>query len=228
MSEGPGRNRPSFVPLAGYRRYPEDEMRARAEAFRRELARRRTVRQFADTPVPPGVIESCLRAAGTAPSGANLQPWHFVVVTDPALKRRIREAAETEEREFYRRRASPEWLEALAPLGTDERKPFIETAPVLIAVFAERYGLRPDGSRFSTYYATESVGLATGLLVAAVHHAGLVSLTHTPSPMGFLSEILGRPGNERPFLLLVVGYPAEGAIVPDIGRKPLEEIATFL
>lgn len=229
MSEGHrGRTGPGFVPLAGYRCYPEDEMRARAEAFRRELARRRTVRQFADTPVPQGVIESCLRAAGTAPSGANLQPWHFVVVTDPALKRRIREAAETEEREFYRRRASPEWLEALAPLGTDERKPFIETAPVLIAVFAERYGLRPDGSRFSTYYATESVGLATGLLVAAVHHAGLVSLTHTPSPMGFLSEILGRPGNERPFLLLVVGYPAEGAVVPDIGRKPLEEIATFL
>lgn len=217
-----------LVPLEGYRRYPEDEMLERAEAFHAEATRRRTVRQYSDRPIPRAVIETCLRAAGTAPSGANLQPWHFVVVSDAEVKRRIREAAETEEREFYRHRASPEWLEALAPLGTDERKPFLETAPVLIAVFAERYGLRPDGSRFSTYYATESVGLATGLLIAAVHHAGLVSLTHTPSPMGFLSEILGRPKNERPFLLLVVGYPAEDAVVPDIGRKPLEEIATFL
>lgn len=219
---------PHFVPLEGYLRYPEDEMLERAEAFHAEAARRRTVRQFSDRPILRAVIETCLRAAGTAPSGANLQPWHFVVVSDAEVKRRIREAAEIEEREFYRHRASPEWLEALAPLGTDERKPFLETAPVLIAVFAERYGLRPDGSRFSTYYATESVGLATGLLIAAVHHAGLVSLTHTPSPMGFLSEILGRPKNERPFLLLVVGYPAEDAVVPDIGRKPLEEIATFL
>lgn len=217
-----------LVPLEGYRRYPEDEMLERAEAFHAEATRRRTVRQYSDRPIPRAVIETCLRAAGTAPSGANLQPWHFVVVSDAEVKRRIREAAEIEEREFYRHRASPEWLEALAPLGTDECKPFLETAPVLIAVFAERYGLRPDGSRFSTYYATESVGLATGLLIAAVHHAGLVSLTHTPSPMGFLSEILGRPKNERPFLLLVVGYPAEDAVVPDIGRKPLEEIATFL
>jgi nitroreductase len=165
--------------------------------------------------------------AGTAPSGANLQPWHFVVVKDAATKCRIRERAEVEEREFYRHRASREWLDALAPLGTDERKPFLETAPVVIAVFVEKYGLRADGSRFSTYYATESVGLATGLLIAAVHHAGLVSLTHTPSPMGFLNEVLARPANEKPFLLLVVGYPAEDAAVPDIERKPLEEIATF-
>lgn len=223
-----GRSKPRFVPLTTYRGYPEDEMMQRAEAFREEMTRRRTVRQFSDRPVPQEVIEACLRTAGTAPSGANLQPWHFVVVSDVETKHRIRERAEAEEREFYRHRASKEWLEALAPLGTDERKPFLETAPVLIAVFAERYGLRPDGSRFSTYYSIESVGLATGLLIAAVHHAGLVSLTHTPSPMGFLNEILARPKNEKPFLLVVVGYPAEDAVVPDIGRKPLQEIATFL
>jgi nitroreductase len=229
MSEGSltGRAGARLAPLATYRSYPEDEMLRRAEAFRAEMARRRTVRQFSERPVPPAVIEACLMTAGTAPSGANLQPWHFVVVSDPATKRRIRERAEVEEREFYRHRASREWLDALAPLGTDERKPFLETAPVLIAVFVEKYGLRPDGSRFSTYYATESVGLATGLLIAAVHHAGLVSLTHTPSPMGFLNKVLARPANEKPFLLLVVGYPAEDAAVPDIERKPLEEMATF-
>jgi len=229
MSEGraTGRVEARFVPLTGYRPYPDDEMLRRAEAFRAEMARRRTVRQFSDRPVPRGVIETCLMTAGTAPSGANLQPWHFVVVKDAATKRRIRERAEVEEREFYRHRASREWLDALAPLGTDERKSFLETAPVVIAVFVEKYGLRADGSRFSTYYATESVGLATGLLIAAVHHAGLVSLTHTPSPMGFLNEVLARPASEKPFLLLVVGYPAEDAAVPDIERKPLEEIATF-
>jgi iodotyrosine deiodinase len=229
MSEGSltGRAEARFIPLGTYRSYPEDEMVRRAEAFRAEMARRRTVRQFSERPVPAGVLEACLMTAGTAPSGANLQPWHFVVVSDPATRRRIRERAEIEEREFYRHRASREWLDALAPLGTDERKPFLETAPVVIAVFVEKYGLQPDGSRFSTYYATESVGLATGLLIAAVHHAGLVSLTHTPSPMGFLNEVLARPANEKPFLLLVVGYPAEDAAVPDIERKPLEEIATF-
>ncbi|HET6342482.1 MAG TPA: nitroreductase family protein [Gemmatimonadota bacterium] len=218
---------PRFVPLSTYQGYAEDEMLRRAEAFRAEMARRRTVRDFSARPIPRAVIEECLRAAGTAPSGANLQPWHFVVVSDPELKRKIREAAEEAEREFYRHRASEEWLEALAPLGTDEHKPFIETAPCLIAVFVQRYGVRADGTRFSTYYAIESAGLAAGLLVAAVHHAGLVSLTHTPSPMGFLNRILGRPPNERPFLLIVVGYPAEDAVVPDIGRKPLREIATF-
>ncbi|MGH7550078.1 MAG: nitroreductase family protein [Gemmatimonadota bacterium] len=230
MSDGgaTGPAKPRFLPLTTWRGYPEDEMIERATTFRAEIARRRTVRQFSDRPVPRAVIEECLRTAGTAPSGANLQPWHFVVVSDAGTKRTIRERAEVEEREFYRHRASNEWIEALAPLGTDEHKPFLETAPVLIAVFAEKYGSRPDGSRFATYYATESVGLATGLLIAAVHHAGLVSLTHTPSPMGFLNEILGRPRNEKPFLILVVGYPAEDAVVPDIGRKPLEEIATFL
>lgn len=216
-----------FVPLTTYREYAEDQMLRRAEAFHAEMARRRTVRQFSDRPVPPAVLEACLRTAGTAPSGANLQPWRFVVVRDAETRRRIRERAEIEEREFYRHRASKEWLEALAPLGTDEHKGFLETAPVLIAIFAQKYGLRPDGTRFATYYAIESVGLATGLLIAAVHHAGLVSLTHTPSPMGFLNEVLGRPPNERPFLLLVVGYPDEDAVVPDISRKSLEEIATF-
>jgi nitroreductase len=157
-----------------------------------------------------------------------LQPWHFVVVTDPEIKRKIRLAAEEEEREFYQNRAPQEWLDALAPLGTDEHKPFLETAPYLIAIFAQSYGLLPDGRRVKHYYVSESVGIATGFLITALHHAGLVTLTHTPSPMGFLNEILDRPPNERPFLLLVVGYPAENAAVPAITKKPLEEIATFL
>jgi nitroreductase len=219
---------PTFLPLTGYREYPPEEMAARAKAFAGEMARRRTVRDFSDRPVPRAVIEDCLRAAGSAPSGANQQPWHFVAVSDPALKRRIREAAEAEEREFYAHRAPPEWLEVLAPLGTDEHKPFLEVAPWLIAVFIRRFDRNPDGTKRKHYYTDESVGLATGLLLAAVHHAGLASLTHTPSPMKFLNDILGRPKDlERPFLLLVVGYPAPGATVPDIARKPLAEIATF-
>ena len=220
--------RANFVPLTTYRAYPEAEMRQRAAAFYTECRRRRTVREFAPTPVPRDVIENCLRAAGTAPSGANLQPWHFVVVSHPELKARIRVAAEEEEREFYTHRAPPEWLDALAPLGTDEHKPFLETAPYLIAIFAQRYGLLPDGRTCKHYYAVESVGIATGLLIAALHHAGLASLTHTPSPMNFLNQLLHRPDNERPFLLLVVGYPAAEVMVPDITKKPLEEIATFL
>lgn len=201
-------------------------MPARAEAFAADLARRRTVRDFSDRPIPAGVMDACIRAAGTAPSGANLQPWHFVVITDPATKRRIREAAEAEEREFYEKRATPEWLAALEPLGTDANKPFLETAPALIAIFAEAYGERADGTRVKHYYVSESLGIATGLLIAAVHNAGLVSLTHTPSPMGFLNEILDRPARERPYLLLVVGFPAEDAQVPDIARKPLADIRT--
>jgi iodotyrosine deiodinase len=192
------------------------------------MTRRRTVREFSDRPVERAVIENCLLAAATAPNGANLQPWHFVVVSDPAIKRRIREAAEVEERDFYSRRAPQEWLDALAVLGTDEHKPFLETAPYLIAIFAQSYGLLPDGRKVKHYYTQESVGIATGILITAVHQAGLVSLTHTPSPMGFLNEVLGRPAHERPFLLLVVGYPAEDAAVPDITKKPLAEIATFL
>lgn len=216
-----------FRPYAEYREHPEDEMLRRAEEFYDEVRRRRTVRDFASRPVPREVIEQCLRAAGTAPSGANRQPWKFVVVEDPDTKRRIREAAEAEEREFYEHRATAEWLEALAPLGTDWHKPFLETAPCLIAVFGERYLVDAAGERHANYYVTESVGLATGLLVTALHHAGLAVLTHTPSPMGFLSEVLERPAHERPFLLLVVGYPAPDARVPDITRKPLAEIAEF-
>jgi nitroreductase len=217
-----------FVPLPDYREYPADEMKRRAADFRAELSRRRSVRQFSDRPVPPEVIEECLLAAGSAPSGANMQPWHFVAVSDPEVKRRIREAAEQEEKRFYSERAPQEWLEALAPLGTDEHKPFVETAPYLIVIFVQSYGVTPQGKKYKHYYATESVGIATGILVAAVHNAGLVSLTHTPSPMGFLNEILGRPAHERPFLMLVVGYPAVDAAVPDITRKELSEIATFV
>lgn len=218
---------PIFDPLADYREYPPDEMARRAAAFHADLRRRRTVRDFSNRAVPREVIEDCLRAAGTAPSGANLQPWHFVVVSDAELKGRIRVAAEDEEREFYHRRAPQEWLAALAPLGTDEHKPFLETAPYLIAVFAQSHGRLDDGRTVKHYYAQESVGIATGYLIAALHHAGLATLTHTPSPMGFLNELLGRPVNERPFLLLVVGYPAEGATVPRITKKRLDEIATF-
>jgi nitroreductase len=217
-----------MIPLLTYTEYPLDEMQQRAATFYAEIRRRRTVRDFAARPVPRTVIEDCLRAAGTAPNGANLQPWHFVVISDPALKQRIRLAAEAEEREFYERRAPQEWLDALAPLGTDANKPFLETAPYLIAIFAQSYALLADGRKVKHYYVNESVGIATGFLLAALHHAGLATLTHTPSPMGFLNEILGRPEQERPFLLLVVGYPAANAHVPDIQKKPLNEIATFL
>jgi nitroreductase len=203
-------------------------MLQRAQDFATRMAQRRTVRDFAARPVARAVIEQCLLAAGCAPSGANQQPWHFVAVSDPALKRRIRSAAEVEEREFYERRAPQEWLDALAPLGTDADKPFLETAPWLIGIFVERIGLTADGARSKRYYPDESVGIATGLLIAALHQAGLACLTHTPSPMKFLNELLGRPAqSERPFLLLVVGYPAPGCEVPDIQRKSLAEIAEF-
>jgi iodotyrosine deiodinase len=213
-----------FVPLTDYRRYPLAEMLERARQFRTEITCRRTVRDFSDEPVPEQVLMDCLGAAASAPSGANMQPWHFVVVRNSAIKRRIRVAAEQEEQEFYQHRASPEWLEALRPLGTDANKGFLERAPVLIAVFSQKFGLLPDGRKVKHYYPAESVGLATGFLLAALHHAGLASLTHTPSPMGFLNDILGRPRNERPFLLLVVGYPASTARVPDIKRKELQEV----
>ena len=218
-----------FVPLLDYREYPEAEMMQRARQFHLELKRRRTVRHFSNRSVPREVIENCLRTATTAPSGANLQPWHFVVVSDPETKRRIRQAAEEEERHFYRHRAPQEWLDALAPLGTDEHKPFLERAPYLIAIFAQKYGRLADGRRVKHYYPLESVGLATGLLIAALHVAGLATLTHTPSPMKFLNEILGRPkSSERPFLLLVAGYPDANATVPAIGRKPLDEVVTYV
>lgn len=219
---------PKFVPLSEYRALPVEEMRKRALEFYQEVKRRRTVRHFSSRPVPRDVIEHCLRAAGTAPNGANRQPWHFVVVSNPEIKRRIREAAEKEEEAFYSGRAPDDWLEALAPLGTDANKPFLETAPYLIVIFAKSYDLAEDGSKIKNYYVQESVGIATGLLITAIHHAGLASLTHTPSPMGFLNELLDRPANERPFLILVVGYPADDARVPVISKKSLDEIATFL
>jgi len=203
-------------------------MRRRAAGFYADIRRRRTVRDFSDRPVPREVIDDCLRAAGSAPSGANMQPWHFAVVSDPAVKREIRLGAEKEEHEFYHGKAPREWLDALAPLGTDEHKPFLEIAPWLIVVFAQTYGLLPDGRRVKHYYAQESVGIATGILITAIHHAGLVSLTHTPSPMGFLNQLVGRPSNERPFLVLVVGFPADDARVPAITKKSLEDIATFV
>ena len=192
------------------------------------MQKRRTVRDFSDRPVPRELIEHCLSAAGTAPSGANLQPWHFVAISDPDVKREIRIAAESEEKEFYEHRAPKAWLEALAPLGTDWHKPFLETAPWLVAVFAQPFRILPDGTRSPTYYAIESVGIATGILVTAVHSCGLASLTHTPSPMGFLNRILKRPSREKPFLLLVVGHPARDARVPDISRKPLAKISSFV
>lgn len=217
-----------FIPYSTYREYPLSEMRERAQAFRKEMQCRRTIRTFSNRPVPREIIEECLRAAGTAPSGANMQPWQFVVVSDPDVKKEIREGAEKEEREFYERRAPEEWLEALAPLGTDWRKPFLEEAPFLIVIFGLSNTILPDGEKRKNYYVTESVGIATGMLITAIHHAGLASLTHTPSPMAFLNKILKRPSNERPFLVLVVGYPAEGTTVPDISKKPLDEIATFV
>jgi nitroreductase len=218
---------PGFLPLTSFVERAPEELKTRAREFYEEIKRRRTVREFSPRPVPRAVIEDCLRAAGTAPSGANLQPWHFEVVGDPETKRKIREAAEVEEREFYAGKAPPEWLEALAPLGTDEHKGYLEVAPYLIAVFAQNYALLPDGRKVKNYYVTESVGIALGFLIAALHHAGLATLTHTPSPMGFLSTLLARPSNERAYVLLVVGYPAEDARVPDISKKELAEIANF-
>ena len=218
----------SFVPYDEYTKYPVHEMRARAQSFYKRLKRRRTVREFTDEIVPRDIIEDCLLAAGTAPNGANMQPWHFVVVQDSSVKKKIREAAEEEEQAFYKNRATEEWLKALEPLGTDANKPFLEEAPYVIAIFTESYGLDENENKIKNYYVKESVGIATGMLITAIHTAGLASLTHTPSPMGFLNEVLDRPSNERPFLLLVVGYPKEGVKVPDISKKQLDEIATFL
>ena len=216
------------IPLPDYREYPVEEMRQRLMEFFIEVGRRRTVREFSDRPVPRDIIETALMAANTAPSGANLQPWHFVVVSGADTKHKIRAAAEVEEREFYEHRATPEWLAALEPIGTDSNKPFLETAPYLIAVFLQKFGVLEDGRKVKHYYPTESTGLATGILITALHQAGLVCLTHTPSPMKFLNEILGRPKSERPFLLLVTGYPADNAEVPDISRKSLEEFTSFI
>lgn len=217
-------------PLPDYREYPAAAMQQRARDFHAELRRRRSVRDFDTRPLPPGVIDDCLRAAGTAPSGANQQPWFFSVITDAAHKRSVRAAAECEERNFYASRAPQEWLDALAPLGTDWSKPFLEDAPVVIAVFAQKYGVRADGSRLPHYYVPESVGIAAGLLIAALHHAGLATLTHTPNPMGFLNTLCRRPASEKAVMLLVVGYPKAGCQVPVLGgiKKPLAQIAEWL
>ena len=217
-----------FQPLSSYIEYPIHEMEERAIEFRENMQRRRTVRQFSNRPVSRKVIEECLLTAGSAPNGANLQPWHFVVVSDPKVKREIRIAAEQEENEFYNRRAPQEWLDALSVIGTDEHKPFLETAPYLIVIFGKNHSHLSDGRRVKNYYVNESVGIATGFLITAIHNAGLVSLTHTPSPMGFLNDILNIPPSEKPFLILVVGYPAEDAQVPNIEKKSLQEIATFI
>jgi nitroreductase len=224
----PSEGGPRLTPLEGYTERPAAEMQRQAAEFADELQRRRSIRDFSSRPPPPGVIEDCIRAAAAAPSGANLQPWQFVVVRDPETKRRIREGAEEEERAFYGGRAPQDWRDALAPFGVDARKPFLETAPVLIVVFAQAWGVGGERARIKHYYVQESVGIAVGILIAAVHRAGLASLTHTPSPMRFLNAILKRPSNERPFLILVVGYPAETATVPDVARKPLADIVTFV
>jgi nitroreductase len=217
------------IPLPDERRLSDDAALRAARDFRDLLRLRRTVRDFDARPVPREVIEACIAAAGSAPSGANQQPWHFVAVSDLPVKRRIRVAAETEEREFYERRAPDEWLQALEPIGTDWRKPFLETAPWLIAIFVRKWGRDDAGHKVKHYYPAESVGIATGILITALHTAGLATLTHTPSPMGFLNEILGRPADtERPFLLLVTGHAADGARVPDIERKRIEAISSWI
>jgi iodotyrosine deiodinase len=218
------------IPLPDYREMPLDEMRQRVQEFYEDIRRRHSVRFFEARDVPRDIIETCLRAAGTAPNGANHQPWHFVAVHDRDLKRKIREGAEAEEREFYAGRAGAEWLHALKPIGTDADKPFLEIAPWLIAIFGERKGYDESGRKRKNYYVPESVGIATGFLLTALHRAGLATLTHTPSPMRFLNELLGRPETDKPYILLVVGYPAPDATVPQhaLIKKPLGAIATFM
>ena len=216
-----------FTPLNNYKEYPVEEMLKRSRDFHEDIKRRRTVREFSNKTFPTEIIENCLRSAGTAPSGANFQPWHFVLISDKKIKHETRIAAEKEEKEFYSKRAPKEWLEALTPLSTDENKPFLEDAPYIIAVFSKSYDVLPGGEKVKQYYSMESVGIACGILITAIHQAGLVSLTYTPSPMNFLNKILDRPKNEKPFLLLVVGYPAENTKVPNITKKELNEIVTY-
>ena len=216
-----------FVPLDFC--FSSDETIAeRSKDFFNRMESRRTVRDYSPRKLPKTVIENAIRTAGAAPSGANMQPWHFVVVTEPGTRTRIREAAEAEEHEFYAHRASREWLDALAPLGTNEDKPFLESASCLIAIFLKKFSYTENGRRLKNYYPAESVGIASGLLIAALHYAGIAMLTHTPSPMRFLNEILERPKDERPYLLLVAGFPTQDAMVPDIGRYGLADISTFI
>jgi len=220
---------PDWLPYSDYLRYPEAEMLTRAASFEAQMKNRRTIRDYEDRAVPKDVIEACIRTAGSAPSGANMQPWHFCVIDSPEVKKEIRVSAEQEEQEFYNGKAPKEWLAALAPLGTDANKAFLERA-TLIAIFAERFGTLEDGRRVKHYYVPESVGIATGFLIAALHYAGLATLTHTPSPMNFLNRICQRPDNERPYLLLVCGYPTDDAKIPAAGaaKKPLNEISSWL
>jgi iodotyrosine deiodinase len=220
----------THIPLEGWQSWPQADMLARARTFRENMARRRSVRDFAPTPVAREVIEQCLLAAGAAPSGANHQPWFFACIGSAEKKREIRAAAEAEEREFYAGRAGEDWLDALAPIGTDWQKPYLETAPWLIVIFAQRRGGVRSGEAKKNYYIHESVGIATGLLISACHTAGLATLVHTPNPMGFLNGICGRPKTEKPYLILIAGHPAEGATVPKhaLIKKPLDEIASFL
>ena len=206
--------------------YSLEEMQTRSRIFFENLSNRRTVRDFSEKDIDKKIIENCIKTAGTAPSGANMQPWHFVIISDPVIKKKISIAAEKEEKEFYEKRAPIEWLEALEPLGTSDQKTYLETAPFLIAIFMQRFAMLPNGEKIKHYYGLESVGIATGILSTAIHNVGLASLTHTPSPMGFLNIILERPNNERPFLLLVVGHPAENSKVPDIKRKKLMDFIT--
>lgn len=221
MSEWP------FEPLDFETLSPED-MRSSGQDFLERIRRRRTVREFSDRPVPAEIIESAILAAGSAPSGANMQPWHFVAVSNPDIKSRMRAAAEKEERELYGHRASEEWLQALEPLGTNADKPFMETAPWLITVFLKKFSFDDQGRKLKNYYTSESVGIACGFLLSALHWSGLATLTHTPSPMKFLNDVLGRPAHERAYMVIVAGYPADDACVPVIGKKPLAEIASFL
>ena len=218
--------RADFVPLNEYREFTDDEMLDRSQDFYNSVRSRRTVRDYSNRRVSREVIDRCLMSAGTAPSGANMQPWHFAVMELGDIRSRLRYEAEKEEKEFYDSRATDEWLEALAPLGTNSDKPFLEIAPYVIGVFVQNFGVLSDGRKVKHYYATESVGIATGILISALHYSGLATLTHTPSPMGFLNEIFQRPDNERPFLLLVAGYPSENALVPKIGRLSLKEISS--
>ena len=216
------------VPLEGFSDVSSEEMLSESEKFLSHIKRRRTIRDFSSEPVPEQVIQNCILAAGSAPSGANMQPWHFVAVQNPAVKKQIREGAEAEEREFYQRRASEEWLDALAPLGTDEHKPFLETAPWLIVLFASKHTITPEGEKRKHYYVPESVGIATGMLITALHNCGLATLTHTPSPMKFLNDILDRPVHEKPYMIIVAGKPAEGVTVPNITKKSFHEFAEII
>jgi len=217
-----------FIPYSSYKSLSIVEMQKRSEKFLHNIQRRRTIRNFSNKPVPVEIIKNCLKAAGTAPSGANRQPWHFSVISDLKTKQEIREAAENEEKKFYGGRAPDEWLEALQPLGTDEHKPFLEIAPYLIVIFSEVHGLDKQGEKINNYYVSESVGIATGILITALHNAGLATLTHTPSPMNFLRTMLNRGKNERAFLILVTGFPADDAKVPSISKKELRDYTTFI